>query len=148
MHRLRYAVQDTESTGMAVRELSDGRSDAFRAVDLQAVTSKDLQILELAKRSLSEETRWNRADTRTCLPGAAQLSLFCALHEACIEVLGSYDHRRAALQEVRHVIDERGKDYEHRLMGFNNDPLTSFQDVQSVLRAATDRIRGRLTSPE
>ena len=111
------------------------------------MTNEDIQILELASSLLSDETRWNRADTRICMSDAPQLSLFCALHEACIQVLGTYDHRRAALQEVRLVIDERGKDYEHRLMGFNNDPSTSFQYVDAVLQAATDRIRGRLVPP-
>ena len=108
------------------------------------MTTQDVQILEIANRLLSSETLWNRADTRKCLPQATQLSLFCALHQACIQVLGSFDHRRAALQEVRSVIDERGKGYEHRLMGFNNDPSTTFLDVKAVLRAATDRVRRRL----
>ncbi len=107
------------------------------------VPAQDVQILEIANRLLSGETLWNRADTRRCPSRATQLSLFCALRQACIQVLGRYDHRRAALQEVRFVIDERGKDYEHRLMGFNNDPSTSFQDVKAVLRAATDRVRRR-----
>lgn len=108
------------------------------------MTTEDVQILEIANELLSSEALWNRADTRRCLPQATQLSLFCALHMACIEVLGGYDHRRAALQEVRFVIDERGKDYEHRLMGFNNDPSTSFAAIKAVLWAATDRVRRRL----
>jgi len=108
------------------------------------VAAQDVQILERADRLLSSESIWNRADTRDCPPEATQLSLFCALHRACIQVLGQYDHRRAALQVVRFVIQERGKDYEHRLMDFNNDPSTSFTDVKAVLRIAADRIRGRL----
>jgi hypothetical protein len=106
----------------------------------------DLQILQIANELLSTETVWNRADTRTCLPKATEFSLFCALHQASIQVLGRYDHRRAALEEVRLIIDGRGKDYEHRLMGFNNDPSTSFPDVKAVLRAATDRVRDGLNA--
>ena len=111
------------------------------------VTTQDVQILEIANQLLSSETFWNRVDTRRCLPQATKLSLFCALRQACIQVLGSFHHRGTALQEVRFVIDERGKDYEHRLMGFNNDPSTSFQDVKAVLSAAADRLRRSLTAP-
>jgi hypothetical protein len=108
------------------------------------VTTQDVQILELADQLLSSEAIWNRADTRECPAGEPQLSLFCALQQACIQVLGRYEHRRVALQEVRFVIDERGKEYDHRLMGFNNDPSTKFSDVKAVLHAATDRVRKRL----
>ena len=98
------------------------------------VTTQDVQILGIASQLLSSETVWNRADDRRCLPHSTQLSLFwCAAPTPGFQVLGWYDHRRAALQEVRSVIDERGKDYEHRLMGFNNDPSTSLQDVKAVL---------------
>lgn len=109
------------------------------------VMEEDVRILERADVLLSGEGVWNRADTRQCPEGAVKLSLFCALHRATIEVLGEYDHRRAALQEVRFAIEERGKDYEHRLMGFNNDTDTSFLDTKQVLHAATERVRKRLT---
>ena len=108
------------------------------------VTTEDVRILEAADQLPCSETVWNRVDTRRCPPQATYLSLFCALHQACIQVLGRYDHRRAALQHLRVVIDERGQDYEHRLMGFNNDPATSFLDVNAVLRTATDRVCQRL----
>src|SRR4051812_9567746 len=65
------------------------------------VSMEDVQILELADQLLSSELLWNRVDTRECSPQATQFSLFCALHEACVQVLGKYEHRRAALQEVR-----------------------------------------------
>jgi hypothetical protein len=58
-------------------------------------------------------------------------------------VPGRYDHRRAALQEVRFVIKERRKDYEHRLMGFNNDASTSFSDIKRVLSSAMVRVQAR-----
>ena len=109
-----------------------------------SLSARDARILEIADELLSSEPKWNRADTRTFPPLGTRLSLFRALHQACIQVLGRYDHRRAALQEVRAVIDERGRDYEHRLMGFNNDPATSFADVKAVLREASERVRQRL----
>lgn len=74
-----------------------------------------MRILERADAILSSDAVWNRADTRECPAGETTFSLFCALHDACVEVLGHYEHRRAALQEVRFVIDERvRKDYEHQ----------------------------------
>jgi len=104
-----------------------------------------VRILDRANAILSSEAVWNRADTRECPAGETSFSLFCALHDACIEVLGQYEHRRAALQEVRFVIEERvHKDYEHRLMGFNNDPATTFADVKDVLRSAKERIAKRI----
>jgi len=109
------------------------------------VTEQDVRILDRANAILSSEAVWNRADTRECPAGETSFSLFCALHDACIEVLGQYEHRRAALQEVRFVIEERvHKDYEHRLMGFNNDPATTFADVKDVLRSAKERIAKRI----
>lgn len=108
------------------------------------VTVEDRRILERAEEILSAEPLWNRADTRECAENASRFSLFCALHKASIEVLGRYDHRRAALQEVRFVIEERGKEYEHRLMGFNNDPATKFSDIKQVLRTARERIQRRM----
>ena len=68
------------------------------------VTVEDVRILERARVILSSETGWNRADTRECPEGSATVSLFCALQKASVEILGKYDHRRAALQEVRFVI--------------------------------------------
>ena len=116
------------------------------------VSAQDIAILDRADAILASEAVWNRADTRDCPAGATKFSLFCALHDASIEILGAYDHRRASLQEVRFVIEERGKDYEHRLlgpgdrrlMGFNNDPATSFADVKHVLAGARVRVQRRV----
>src|SRR6266545_2037772 len=73
-------------------------------------------------------------------------SLFCALQKACIDVLGAYDHRRVALQEVRFAVEDatRGQDFEHRLRDFNNLPTTKLSDVKKVLHIAMDRVKSRL----
>lgn len=34
--------------------------------------------------------------------------------------------------------------YQHRLMGYNNDPATTFADIQKVFRLLEDRIAKRL----
>jgi hypothetical protein len=68
------------------------------------------------------------------------------LEQACIDVLGQYDHRRVALQEVRFAVEDatRGRPFEHRLMDFNNLPETQFRDVKRVLQVAAERVATRL----
>ena len=114
----------------------------------QPVTNDDLRILLKAEELLKNESVWNRKDDRECGDDEAtgKRSLFCALQKACIDVLGAYDHRRVALQEVRFAVEDatRGQDFEHRLRDFNNLPTTRLTDVQRVLRVATDRVKSRL----
>ena len=114
----------------------------------QAVTAQDVRILTRAAELLKDESVWNRADDRECADDEAggKRSLFCALQKACVDVLGSYDHRRAALQEVRFAVEDatRGRDFEHRLRDFNNLPTTRLSDVKAVLQVALDRVKSRL----
>jgi hypothetical protein len=112
----------------------------------QPVTKDDLLILKRADEILSDETKWNRKDDRTCRPEDKEWSLFCALEKATIEVLGKYDHRRAALQEVRFAIEDvtQGREFEHRLMGFNNLPTTQFKDIKKALKMATEKVAAKL----
>lgn len=112
------------------------------------VTSEDLRILTRADEILRDESVWNRQDDRVCTDDNARghWSLFCALEKACVEVLGQYDHRRVALQEVRFAVEDatRGRQFEHRLMDFNNLSETTFGDVKRVLRVSTERVATRL----
>jgi hypothetical protein len=112
------------------------------------VTPEDVRILLKADELLKDESVWNRKDDRECVDdeAAGKRSLFCALQKACIDVLGAYDHRRAALQEVRFAVEDatRGQQFEHRLRDFNNLPTTKFADIKNVLKVATDRLRARL----
>ncbi len=110
------------------------------------VTKADLQIAKLARQILDTPAKWNRADNRECPAGAKTFSLYCALETATVQVGGKAEHRGAALQEARFVIDEIAADrhYEHRLMNYNNDPTTSFADVQEVLRVVEWLITMRL----
>jgi hypothetical protein len=110
------------------------------------VTAQDSTILEAAMSLLPDEDHWNRHDNRECPPAATQLSLFCALQQASIQVLGKYDHRRAALQEVRFAIEAvtNGREFEHRLMDFNNLAETSLEDIHRVLNIAKERVESRL----
>lgn len=110
------------------------------------ITSADLQIVQRAREILDSPNKWNRADNRECPPNAKTFSLYCALQMATIEVGGKAEHRGAALQEVRFVIDEIAADrkYEHRLMNYNNDPTTTFADIREVLRITESLITLRL----
>ena len=60
---------------------------------------------------------------------------------------GNFEHRGAAMQEARFVIDEfatNRNNYQHRLMDYNNDPATTFADIQKVFRLLEGRIAKRL----
>jgi hypothetical protein len=122
-------------------------SPALEQRDLP-VTADDLRILAKAEALLKDDSVWNRQDDRECQDdeAAGKRSLFCALQKACIDVLGHYEHRRAALQEVRFAVEDatRGRDFEHRLRDFNNLPETRLADIKRVLRVATDRVMSRL----
>ena len=111
-----------------------------------AITKTDLQIVKRAREILNSESKWNRADNRICPAEAKKVSLYCALQMATVEVGGKAEHRGAALQEARFVIDEiaRDRNYEHRLMNYNNDPTTTFADIQEVLRITESLITLRL----
>lgn len=118
----------------------------------QPVTVEDLRILEKADAYLKDESAWNRKDDRQCDDDKAsgKWSLSCALDVACIEELGQYDHTRVALQEVRFVVEEvtAGRQFEGRLMGFNNLPETRFEDIKRVLRLARERVAARQKQAE
>ncbi|HEX8763788.1 MAG TPA: hypothetical protein VF740_01450, partial [Candidatus Acidoferrum sp.] len=111
------------------------------------VTKADRQILEHAQKILDSPARWDRADTRKCPTEAKTFSSYCALEKAAYELTGKFEHRGAAMQEARFVIEEvvpDGQKYNHRLMGYNNDPNTAFADIQKVLRLLHERINKRL----
>ena len=110
------------------------------------ISKADLQIVKRAREILDSPSKWNRADNRECPPDAKTFSLYCALQMATVEVGGKAEHRGAALQEARFVIDEIAIDrkYEHRLMNYNNDATTTFADIQEVLRITESLIALRL----
>jgi hypothetical protein len=132
---------------------------AFESRD-QPATADDLRILRRADALLGDASAWNRDDDRVCDDDEAsgKRSLFCALQKANREILGEYQHRNVALQEVRFAIQDATRDRQtemviralrrfslpHRLMDFNNLPETRFEDVKQVVRVASERIAARL----
>lgn len=83
------------------------------------VTKTDIEIVKRAQQILNSPAVWNRKDNRVCPKDAKKFSLYCALEKATDEVNGNFEHRGAAMQEARFVIEDvaPGRKYEHRLMG-------------------------------
>jgi hypothetical protein len=111
------------------------------------VTQDDVRIVQRAREILNSPEKWNRADNRICPAEAKTFSLYCALEKATDEVSGNFTHRGAAMQEARFVIEEvypDWKKYNHRLMDYNNDPKTTFADIQKVFALLEDHIVKRL----
>jgi hypothetical protein len=102
----------------------------------------DRAILKRADAILSAADEWNRADDRKCPPAATSWSIYCASERATIEITGGFHHRRPALELVRQIVDERskGRNYDHRLMDYNNDPSTTLADVHGLFAEAMSRI--------
>ncbi len=115
------------------------------------VTKADIDIVRRAAQILDSPAKWNRADNRVCPPGAKSFSLYCALEKATDEVTKNFEHRGAAMQEARFAIEEIAPDakrYSHRLMDYNNDPKTSFADIQGVFWLLEKHIAMRLANPQ
>jgi hypothetical protein len=113
------------------------------------VTEADVRIVRRAKAILDSPIRWNRADNRVCPPGAKTFSLYCALEQATQELSGKFEHRGAAMQEARFVIEDIAPNtpyYDHRLMDFNNDSSTTFFDIRKFFQLLEDRIAKRLAA--
>ncbi|HXW91263.1 MAG TPA: hypothetical protein VEK33_12015 [Terriglobales bacterium] len=111
------------------------------------VTKSDLEIVKRAGEILNSPSKWNRADTRVCPADANSFSLYCALERATYEVTGKFEHRGAAMQEARFLIDDiapNRRNYHHLLKDYSNDPATTFADVQKFFRLLQDRIATRL----
>jgi hypothetical protein len=111
------------------------------------VAKVDLEIVRRAREILDSPSKWNRADNRVCPETAKTFSLYCALEKATTEKTGSFVHRGAAMQEARFVIAEIAPNvnyYEHWLRDYNNDPTTTFADVQKFFDVLEDHIAKRL----
>jgi len=117
---------------------------AKTAIELAA---DDLRIVQRARQLLSSQAVWNRADNRQCPPKAKMISLYCALERATLEVAGSFDHRGMVMEDARAAIDDvapHHHNYDHWLMGYNNDPSTRFEDIQKLLWLTEERIAKRI----
>jgi hypothetical protein len=115
------------------------------------VAKTDIEIVKRAAQILDSPQKWNRTDNRVCPSDARTFSLYCALEKATDEVTKTFEHRGAAMQEARFIIEEiapGAKGYDHRLMDYNNDPNTSFADIQGVFWLLEKHIAMRLADPQ
>ena len=111
------------------------------------MSQDDIRIVERARDLLNSPAKWNRADNRQCPAKESTHSLYCALEQATKEISKKFEHRGAAMQQARFVIDDdlaKGNHYHHRLMDYNNDPKTTFADVQRFFALLEQRIQKRL----
>jgi hypothetical protein len=124
-------------------EVIDPHAIAKSSSDINA---DDLKIIQRARQILSSEAVWNRADNRQCPPTAKTISLYCALEKATLDVTGGFDHRGNVMEDARTAIDTvspHHPDYNHWLMGYNNDPSTTFADIQRLMQVAEEQIAKR-----
>jgi len=110
------------------------------------VDRQDLMILDSAALRLSDVLVWDRADDRKCGPQDETFSLYCSLYFGSMDTIGEYQHRRTALQEIRFAIEDAtgGREFDHRMMDFNNLSETSFDDVKDIIKTARTRVQSRL----
>ena len=107
----------------------------------------DLKILDRALQLLNNGSNWNRIDARVCDNSTYPFrwSLFCALHQASIDIDSEYRHIRPAMKAARQAIDEAsgGKKYPHLLRDFNNE-APRFEVIAGVLTRAKEIIADQM----
>jgi hypothetical protein len=98
---------------------------------------------------LNQGSNWNPVDNRICDVSdyPYRWSLFCALHQASIDVDGEYRHLRPALEAVREAIKEasKGKNYAHDLRDLTMRPKAS-SPSPGCWTAGKDIIAAKLAS--
>lgn len=114
-----------------------------------AIQSKDLRMVQRAETILSAPNKWNRTDTGACAANAAKFSIYCVLEKASKDLTGTFDDGGPVMQDARAVIDFiAAKKYNARLIDYNNDPKTTFADVQAFLRILENRMARQLAPSE
>jgi hypothetical protein len=143
----RFVVEKLSEDSLSEEEIASlDRMQAILDSRKRPVDGQDISILTSANLQLTDPLFWDRADDRKCRTEDETVSLYCALYFGSINTIGEFQHRRTALQEVRFAIEDAtgGRDFEHRLMDFNNLPKTSFDDIKGVLKTAAERVQDRL----
>jgi hypothetical protein len=132
-----YGVRSFVATGASMRFDVDTTSQI-------APSPVDIEIIRRADALLSSVAVWNRADNRRCPGRATTWSIYCAMDRAAFDAACGTHHRRPAMEAVRAIIDERtaSRNYDHRLMDYNNDSTTTLADVRSLFRTALAKLHG------
>jgi hypothetical protein len=139
------AADKAPAIQLVMRQFSE--ADAILQGDSLHASEKDLVILDRALALLNNGANWNHVDKRVCDNGSYpyKWSLFCALHQASIDVDSEYRHLRPAVQATRQAINEitAGKKYAHLLQDYNNE-AESFDAVAKALNRAKEIIGNRI----
>jgi hypothetical protein len=138
----------SEALSLVLRQF--GPEDAKLQGNDLGVTVQDLAIVRRARVLLVDGRSWNRKDDRICdaVGYPYRWSLFCALHQASIEVDSDYRHLRPAIRAVREAIQRQapGRRFAHMLQDFNNE-ATNFQSILAVLAEAESALDSQLREP-
>ena len=134
-----------KSIQLVIRQFSE--TDAFLQGDSLHASAVDIQILDRALNLLNNGTNWNRADNRVCDNSSYpyRWSLFCALHQASIDITSEYRHLRPANQATRQAINEitSGKKYAHTLQDYNNE-ADGFNSIKKMFERAKEIINEKM----
>lgn len=127
----------SESLSMVMRDFTP--EDAVLQGNSRTADKQDIAIANRARELLSEGRAWNRRDDRICDTSRYpyKWSLFCALHQASIEIATQYEHLRPVMKAVRKAITDRhpGRNFAHTLRDFNNE-APDFRTISEVLEEA------------
>lgn len=145
---LAAGVRAQGTAGQASQPAQSATAHAEEGDELRPPVAKsDIEVVKRAREILNSPAKWNRKDDRNCPDAETTYSLYCALEKATDDVTHDFAHRGAAMQEARFVIDDDlapNNNYEHRLMNYNNDPKTTWADVQKFFDLLKARIEARL----
>jgi hypothetical protein len=90
----------------------------------------DKKLVQKAAEILSTESVWSRKNNWNARQLRRHGAIYCAIEKAKIDVTGGFHHRRPAREVVREIVEQRtaSRQYQHRLMDYNNDPVTHLSD--------------------
>jgi hypothetical protein len=128
---------DSRSFSIVMREFA--QEDAALQGNTRTADERDIAIVARARELLSDGRSWNRRDDRVCDNSGYpyRWSLFCALHQASIEIGSQYEHLRPVMKSVRQAITDRhpNRKFAHTLRDFNNN-AAEFRAISSILDEA------------
>jgi len=103
--------------------------------------AEDLRIVQRAQQILASPDVWDRRETQTCAPDARVFGIYCALLRAVAEVTGEASDAGDVFHDARQTVAFIApQSYDARLVGYNNDPTTTFADIQAFFRILRNRI--------
>jgi hypothetical protein len=158
-HRLMDYNNDSTTTLADVRSLfaealsrMGGKADGPLAPPMTcppppqpSITALDLKIVDRAREILGSPAKWNKNDKQECPAGQKTLGIFCAFKQASEETIGEWNEVSPVMREARQLVDSLAKkQYNARLVDYNNDPDVTFADLQSFFRILHDRLSRRV----